>query len=152
MPTSIARARATAAAQPCTEPPASPGRCRILIADDLRDGADTLGLLLESMGHLVHVAYDGEEAVRLAERFQPDLALLDLGMPMLNGYDACRRIREHPWGRRMLLAAQTGWGQDEDRRRTRAAGFDVHIVKPIDSGALDDLLRSVGQRLSTPDA
>ena len=122
------------------------GRCRVLVADDLRDSADTLGLLLESMGHVVHIAYDGAEALRLAETFRPDIVLLDLGMPKLNGFDACRQIRAQPWGSRMVLAAQTGWGQAQDRQRTREAGFDAHIVKPIDADALEALLRSVGGR------
>ena len=78
----------------------------------------------------------GEDAVRRIDAFRPDVALLDLGMPKLNGYDACRQIRATAWGRGMTLIAQTGWGQDEDRRRTREAGFDHHVLKPIDPGAL----------------
>ncbi|MEO8525069.1 MAG: PAS domain-containing protein [Caldimonas sp.] len=122
--------------------PAS-GRRRILIADDLRDSADSLALLLETMGHEVHVAYNGEEAFQAIEALRPEVALLDLGMPKMSGYDVCRRIRGLPWGRRVTLIAQSGWGQDEDRRRTRDAGFDHHIVKPIDTKALDALLRSL---------
>jgi PAS domain S-box-containing protein len=125
-----AEARETGASLPAI------GTYRILIADDLRDLADSLAMLLESMGHTVHVAYDGEHALRAADAFRPDVALLDLGMPKLNGYDACRRIREAPWGSRMTLIAQTGWGQEEDRRRTYDAGFDHHVVKPIDPSAL----------------
>ena len=119
------------------------GRRRVLIADDLRDSADSLALLLETMGHEVHVAYDGEEAFQAIEDLRPEVALLDLGMPKMSGYDVCRRIREMPWGRQVTLIAQSGWGQDEDRRRTRDAGFDHHIVKPIDPAALDALLRSL---------
>ena len=109
---------------------------RLLVADDFGEIADSLAKVFELMGHTVHVAYDGEQAVRIAEAFRPDVALLDLGMPKLNGYEACRRIRATAWGRRITLIAQTGWGQDEDRRRTRDAGFDHHVLKPIDPGAL----------------
>ena len=126
-----------------TATPPVAGRRRVLIADDLRDSADSLALLLETMGHEVHVAYDGEEAFQAIEALRPEVALLDLGMPKMSGYDVCRRIRELPWGRQVTLIAQSGWGQDEDRRRTRDAGFDHHIVKPIDPGALDALLRSL---------
>ena len=125
-----------------TATPPVAGRRRVLIADDLRDSADSLALLLETMGHEVHVAYDGEQAFQAIEALRPEVALLDLGMPKMSGYDVCRRIRELPWGRQVTLIAQSGWGQDEDRRRTRDAGFDHHIVKPIDPGALDALLRS----------
>ena len=122
-----------------TSPATGPAR-RILVVDDLRDGADSLALLLETMGHSVRVAYDGEEALTIGASFLPEVALLDLGMPEVNGYELCRRVRAAPWGRAMTLIAQTGWGQDEDRRRTRAAGFDHHIVKPIDLDVLNALL------------
>jgi PAS domain S-box-containing protein len=120
-----------------------PAGCRVLVADDLRDSADSLALLIGAMGHEVRVAYDGEQALQEAEAFRPDVALLDLGMPKLNGFDLCRRIRDAPWGRPMRLVAQSGWGQEEDRRRTAAAGFDHHIVKPIDPAALGELLRTL---------
>ncbi len=123
--------------------PAPAGRRRVLIADDLRDSADSLAMLLESMGHEVHVAYDGAEALQAIETLRPEVALLDLGMPKMSGYDVCRRIRAMPWGREPTLIAQSGWGQDEDRRRTHDAGFDHHLVKPIDPGPLDALLRSL---------
>ncbi|MGZ5216015.1 MAG: hybrid sensor histidine kinase/response regulator [Caldimonas sp.] len=128
------------------DPAARTGKLRILIADDLRDSADSLALLLESMGHEVHIAYDGEQALQAIEALRPDVALLDLGMPKLSGFEVCRRIRALPWGSAMALVAQSGWGQDEDRRRTRAAGFDHHIVKPIDPLALDALLRTLGPK------
>jgi CheY-like chemotaxis protein len=111
-------------------------RYRILIADDLRDGSDSLALLLKAMGHLVEVAYDGEQALRLAEGSRPEIVLLDLGMPKVDGYEVCRQIRAAPWGGRMMLIAQTGWGQDHDRRRTHAAGFDHHVIKPVVPDAL----------------
>lgn len=129
--------------QPKGTAPAQAGRRRVLIADDLRDSADSMAMLLESMGHEVHVAYDGAEALQAIETLRPDVALLDLGMPKMSGYDVCRHIRDLPWGRTLTLIAQSGWGQEEDRRRTRDAGFDHHIVKPIDPEALDALLRSL---------
>ncbi len=121
--------------------PAAARTRRVLVADDLRDAADSLHLLLESMGHEVHVAYDGTQALEMAEALRPDVVLLDLGMPSLNGYDTCRHIRAQPWGDSILLIAHTGWGQPDDRRRTREAGFDHHMVKPIDPDELEALLR-----------
>ena len=107
-------------------------RRRILVVDDNVDSAESMAMMLELSGHAVAMAHNGAEAVELAKEFQPDIAFLDLGMPKLNGYEAARSIREQPWGRQMLLVALTGWGQEDDKRRTREAGFDAHIVKPID--------------------
>jgi CheY-like chemotaxis protein/anti-sigma regulatory factor (Ser/Thr protein kinase) len=113
--------------------------CRILIADDNRDSASSLAMLLKLLGHTVDTAYDGLEAVERAETFRGDVILLDIGMPRLNGYEAARRIRErHPSG--LKLVALTGWGQEEDRRRSEDTGFDAHLVKPIDLAALANLL------------
>jgi CheY-like chemotaxis protein len=123
-------------------------RYRILIADDNRDGADSLAMLLQVMGHEVETAYAGDQAVEIAEQMRPDAILLDIGMPKLNGYEACQRIRSQSWGREMLLIALTGWGQEEDRRRTREANFDLHLVKPVDSG---DLLRVLASALGERD-
>jgi DNA-binding response OmpR family regulator len=89
-------------------------------------------------GHEAKTASDGLTAVAEAERFRPEVVLLDIGLPRLNGYDACRLIREQAWGANMILIAVTGWGQEEDRRRSREAGFDGHLVKPVD---LDELMR-----------
>ena len=116
-------------------------RRRILVADDNRDSADTLSKLLRLLGHEVVAAYDGRRAVELVVRFQPDVALLDLGMPELNGYDAARMIRLKRPGN-LLLIALTGWGQEEDRRRTKDAGFDHHLVKPVELATLQVLLSS----------
>jgi CheY-like chemotaxis protein len=88
----------------------------------------------------VRTAFDGEQALEVAQAFRPEIVLLDIGMPKLNGYDACRRIRASDWGRDMIVIAQTGWGQDEDRRRTLEAGFDSHLVKPVDPMALLQLV------------
>ena len=94
------------------------------------------------MGHDTRTALDGVEALEAAASFRPHVVLLDVGMPRLNGYDACRLIRAQPWGKEMLLVAQTGWSRDEDRRRTREAGFDAHLVKPVNYDALTKLIRS----------
>jgi CheY-like chemotaxis protein/anti-sigma regulatory factor (Ser/Thr protein kinase) len=116
--------------------PAPKSTLRILVADDNRDGADSLSDMLQMMGNDTRTAYDGEQAVAAAAEFRPDVVLLDIGMPKLNGHDACRRIREQPWGPGMVLIALTGWGQEEDIRRSQDAGFDRHMVKPVDPVAL----------------
>jgi CheY-like chemotaxis protein len=96
--------------------------------------------MLQILGHDVRTAYDGAEAVQAAGEYRPDVVLLDIGLPKLNGYDACRRIREQSWGRNLAVVAVTGWGQDEDKQRSKAAGFDRHLVKPVNLPALVDLL------------
>ncbi len=121
-------------------PAASTSALRILVVDDNRDAADTLSLMLRLGGNETHAAYDGQEAVDAALRLRPDVVLLDIGLPKLNGYEACRRIRESADGAPACLIAVTGWGQDEDRRRSQDAGFDRHLVKPIDPVALMKLL------------
>ena len=100
-------------------------------------------MLLQLMGHTVHTAYDGEQAFEAARTLRPEIVLLDIGMPKLDGYEACRRIREQPWGQGMFLIALTGWGQEEDRRCTEEAGFNHHIVKPVDPAMLMKLLASL---------
>ena len=114
--------------------------CRILVVDDNKDSADSLGELLGLKGNEVRTAYDGLEAVEVAEAFRPELVLLDIGLPKLNGYEVAGRIREQPWGRDAILVALTGRGQDEDRRRSREAGFNLHVVKPLELAALEKLL------------
>jgi signal transduction histidine kinase/CheY-like chemotaxis protein len=118
----------------------SPARRRILVVDDNLDSAESMAMMLKLSGHDVATAHDGLEAVRLAQEFQPDVALLDLGMPKLDGYEAARSIRQQPWGQGMMLVALTGWGQAEDKRRSREAGFDAHLVKPVDFDALEKLV------------
>jgi two-component system, chemotaxis family, CheB/CheR fusion protein len=140
-------------AAPAEQSPASlhgpaPGEARrVLIVDDNRDAADLLAALLRAEGHAVASAYSGEQALASAATFHPDIALLDLGMPQMNGYELARRIREEPWGRAVRLVALTGWGQADDRRRTLDSGFECHLVKPV---ALEDihtlLARSSEQR------
>jgi PAS domain S-box-containing protein len=118
----------------------APARRRILVADDNQESAESLALMLQLMGNEVHIAHDGDEAVRLAEAIHPEVAVLDIGMPRLNGYEAARLIRAYPWGRDLLLIALTGWGQESDKQRSEAAGFDHHLVKPVDPGQLERLL------------
>ena len=113
---------------------------RILVVDDNVDAADSLGQLLEMLGNEVRTANDGEAGVGAAAQFRPDVVLMDIGMPKLNGYEAARRIRGHPWGAGMVLVALTGWGQDEDRKKTSDAGFNHHLVKPVETDALMKLL------------
>ena len=121
--------------------PAGPGR-RVLIVDDNRDAADSLGAILQLMGNETVIAYDGHDAQGKlgAQRF--DAALLDIGMPGMNGYDLAQRIRALPQGGGLVLIALTGWGQEEDKRRALDAGFDHHLTKPVDAAVVARLLLS----------
>jgi PAS domain S-box-containing protein len=119
---------------------APPANRRILVVDDNRDSAISLSKLLTLAGHQTRTAHDGLEAVEAAGEFRPDVVLLDIGLPKLNGYEAARRIRQEPWGKTMMLVALTGWGQDDDRQQSKDAGFDRHLVKPVDSVALREVL------------
>jgi PAS domain S-box-containing protein len=114
---------------------------KILVADDSQDGADSLAFLLKAAGHDVVTAYDGRTAIALAEQHRPDALLLDIGMPEVSGYDVARAIRREAWGRPMRLIALTGWGQAEHRRRSHEAGFDDHLVKPVELDVLENLLQ-----------
>jgi CheY-like chemotaxis protein len=113
---------------------------RILIVDDNSDAAESLGVLLRMMGNEVYTAHDGLEAVGEAAAFEPDVALLDIGLPKLNGYEVARRIREQNGGGDIVLVALTGWGQEDDRRRSKEAGFDHHMTKPVEFSTLQRLL------------
>ena len=113
---------------------------RILVVDDNRDAAISLALLLNLAGNETQTRFDGQAAVEAAASFKPDVVLLDIGLPKLNGYDAARMIREQPLGKSIVLVALTGWGQAEDRRKSTEAGFDGHMVKPVDLNALKTLL------------
>jgi PAS domain S-box-containing protein len=113
---------------------------RILVADDFPQSAETLARLLRHDGSEVRIAQDGAEAFETAADFRPDVVVLDIAMPKLNGYEAARKIRSQPWGKQMLLVALTGWGQQQDRQRTREAGFDAHLTKPVNYSAIMDLL------------
>jgi PAS domain S-box-containing protein len=115
-------------------------RCRILVADDNQDTATSLSMLLELMGHQTRTVHDGLAAVAAVEAFQPDVVILDIGMPKLDGYEAARRIASLPRAKDLLLIAMTGWGQDADRERVREAGFHHHLVKPVDTDRLEELI------------
>ena len=119
---------------------AAPAKRKMLVVDDNRDAAASLAMFLQLMGHDVRVAHDGERAIQLAEELRPQAIFLDLGMPGMDGYEVCRRIRNVAWGKNMRLIAITGWGQDEDRRKSANAGFDVHLVKPVNPDTLAQLL------------
>jgi CheY-like chemotaxis protein len=114
---------------------------RILVADDNADAASSLGMLFEMMGHEVCVVHDGVKAVERAATFRPDIILLDIGMPQLNGYDACARIRQQPSSKGTLIVALTGWTQDDKKQRSQEVGFDFHLIKPVELPALEKLLR-----------
>ena len=119
---------------------------RILVIDDNRDSADCLAMLLDALGHETATAYDGERALASVDSFSPDVILLDIGLPGMSGYEICRRLRDRPGGDDLVIFAQTGWGQDEDRRRTQEAGFDYHFVKPVDPAELLARLNDVEKK------
>ena len=121
----------------------TPHHYKILVADDNVDSAESLAMMLEIMGHEVRAVHDGVQAVELAPEFQPDVIILDIGMPNLNGYEACRRIRNQSSSKSTTLVALTGWGQDEDKRRSHEAGFDHHLVKPVDLAELEKIFASL---------
>jgi PAS domain S-box-containing protein len=113
---------------------------RILIVDDNKDSADSLAMLLEITGNKTFMAHDGVEAVEAIEKHRPEVVLLDIGLPKLDGYEVCRRVREQPWGKDIVVIALTGWGQEDDRRKSEEAGFNGHLVKPVDYDKLLQLL------------
>lgn len=115
-------------------------KSRILIVDDNQDSATTLAALFEMLDHEARVAFDGVEAVKMATSFRPDVVLLDIGLPKMNGLAVARKIREQEGGQAMFLVAVTGWGDAEHRRQTAEAGFDLHLVKPVDAMALENAL------------
>jgi CheY-like chemotaxis protein len=137
-------ARQDAARPKSAEAPAAAGPAsrRVLIADDNRDAAESLAVLLRMHGHEVTVAYDGPQALALLTQVHPEVALLDIGMPGLNGYEVARRVRQGPLGRTITLIAVTGWGQDRDKAQAHLAGFDHHFTKPVDPARLSWLLQS----------
>jgi CheY-like chemotaxis protein len=123
--------------------PATPAPRRVLVVDDNRDAADSLGMLLELMGNDARTAYDGPAALAVAASFRPAVALLDIAMPRMDGYEVARRLRQLSGLDDLILVALTGWGQEEDRQRAREAGFNHHLVKPIDLDTLQALLASL---------
>jgi PAS domain S-box-containing protein len=116
---------------------------RILVVDDNKDSADSMAMLLQLTGHEVYTAHDGQQALDLVEQLRPDVVLLDIGLPTMSGHEVCRRIRQQPWGKDVAFVALTGWGQEEDRRRSQEAGFDGHLVKPVDHTHLLAMLTSL---------
>ena len=143
LPAVPARPRAPEIPEPAIAATKSP--LRVLVVDDNRDSAISLSMVMSLAGHEVQSAYDGLEAIETARTFRPEVILLDIGLPRMNGYDAARSIRQEPWGQGMVLIATTGWGQDADRQRSRDAGFDHHLIKPLDPAALLGLLASIKQ-------
>ncbi|HVL37513.1 MAG TPA: ATP-binding protein [Burkholderiales bacterium] len=131
---------AAAAAAPARERAAACGGRRLLVVDDNADNAESLALLFRLAGNEVRTAHDGVAALRAGAELRPDLVVLDLGLPRMNGYDTCRAMRAEPWGREATIVALTGWGQEEDQRRCTEAGFDAHLLKPADPDALMRLL------------
>lgn len=127
-------------ATPQTTPPS---RFKILVVDDNHDSALSLAMMLSIMGHDTRTAHDGESALSTAETFLPDVVLLDIGLPKLNGYEVAQRIRGNAWGAAMYLIAITGWGQDEDRQRSSEVGLNLHMVKPVEPAALEKLLANL---------
>jgi signal transduction histidine kinase/ActR/RegA family two-component response regulator len=132
------------AARRAAAPPEPARRLRILIADDNRDAAHTLEILLSLEGHEVRAVHDGVEALTAGDEFAPQLVLLDIGMPLLDGYETARQIQERPWGKHAHLVALTGWGQEADRRRAMKAGFRDHLVKPAEPEALKAVIDRIG--------
>jgi len=121
--------------------PAGP-RMRIVVTDDNEDSAISMATALRSLGHEVRMAFDGAHCMEVCRAFEPQVLLLDIGMPRVNGYDAARLIRMETWAARLVIIAMTGWGQEEDRRRAGEAGFNHHLVKPVDFDALLEILRT----------
>ena len=118
----------------------SPAQRRVLIVDDNRDSADSLAMLLEITNNETYMAHDGVSALEAIEQHRPEVVLLDIGLPKLDGHEVCRRVREQPWGKSIVIIALTGWGQEDDRRKSHEAGFNGHLVKPVDYDQLLALL------------
>ncbi|MBW3597072.1 MAG: response regulator, partial [Planctomycetes bacterium] len=137
MPLDEAREGLSDGAEGCT------ARRRVLVVDDNAAAANMLSMAVKMLGHDVRTAGDGREAIQIAAEFCPDVVLMDLGMPQMNGYEAARRIRRQAWGKSIVLIALTGWGHDDDKRRTKEAGFDHHLVKPAEPAELRRLLAPV---------
>jgi CheY-like chemotaxis protein/anti-sigma regulatory factor (Ser/Thr protein kinase) len=130
---------------PATPPPSPQEPCRIMLVDDNVDFAMSLALLLETLGHSVSVAHDASEALAIANERAPDFAFLDLGLPRVSGYDLARKLRANPATARTVLIALSGWGQQQDRERSKEAGFALHLVKPIELQGIEAALRTLGE-------
>jgi len=121
---------------------------RVLVVDDNKDFASSMQIMLGMMGSETQTAQDGVEALKIAATFRPEVVFLDIGLPKLNGYDVCRVIREQAWGKDVTIVALTGWGQNEDFARSQEAGFNHHLVKPVDNSALEKIMQDAGQALT----
>jgi CheY-like chemotaxis protein len=126
--------------EPANAPKAEPGKCRILVVDDNLDGAESLAMLLRLAGHDVHIAFDGPNAVDIAAKVRPEVVLLDIGLPTMNGYEVVRQLRQRLRLKDTFIVALTGYGRDEDRQRAEEVGFDEYLTKPIDHDDLRELL------------
>ncbi len=115
-------------------------RCRVLVIDDNADIRESVATVISLLGHQVLTAIDGEEGMQSGRQFQPDLVLMDVGLPGMSGYDVAQLMRAEAWGRRAVLAAMTGWAQESDRQQAVAAGFDVHVPKPVELRTLRELI------------
>ena len=119
------------------------GGNNILVIDDNVDAAFTLQMLLKLKGYQVEIRHDGHEAIAAAESLRPEVILLDISMPGMSGYEVCKQIREQEWGKTIVIVALTGFGKEEDKKRTQEAGFDAHLVKPVDLQTLMDVLNQL---------
>ncbi len=119
------------------------GKCKVLVVDDNVDGAVTLSVILKHMGNSVRITHDGRSALAVGAEFVPDLILMDIGMPGMDGYETCERMRQEPWSANVKIVALTGWGQEEDKRKAKRAGFDLHLVKPVERKTLVEVIDQV---------
>jgi CheY-like chemotaxis protein len=147
LPTSILAVRIET---PRASAPAVPLERRVLIVDDNEDVARIMALLIERLGGRTRVAFDGNAALQAVAEFQPNIVFLDIGMPGLDGYETCRRIRRQPFGQNITIVALTGWGKDQDRWRAEDAGFDLHLTKPADPATLQEILAAALPSDATP--
>ncbi|HKQ56974.1 MAG TPA: response regulator [Candidatus Eisenbacteria bacterium] len=142
---------AAPAASAAADPPEPRRSRRILVVDDHEDSAESLSMLLSRSGNEVRTVHDGLTAITVAESFQAEVVLLDIGLPLLDGYHVAAKIREQPWGKTMTLVAVTGWGREEHRRRAKEAGFDAHLIKPVEFSAVSRLLAELTPRKPEPE-